>query len=105
MPKRTPEDDLGGQSSHLQKEAKRVQGSVPYQKWVASYEGEKENNGLSSSTWPEVDPDRCYQVAGKIVKGCEFPDNVLPVNAESVNPSLVQRIRVELRLAAGKLYR
>lgn len=42
--------------------------------------------------WLKADPQKNYSVGGTIVRGCDFAEGVLPVNAELADEQTLQRI-------------
>lgn len=53
-----------------------------------------------------ADPNAYYVISGeKIVKGRQFPEGILPINAQETLPSLDKKIQIELQLLQAQLKR
>lgn len=51
---------------------------------------------------PLADPREFYRVAGKIVSGKKFSENILPANAEPYQPSKLEGISLRLKEIFGR---
>lgn len=90
---RTPEHEQGrpivpGRTA-TRRRAAELQSSGPFRQYVEQFEsGKRENNPLSiapdSPEFSQADPEGIYQVGSKEIKGYQFSEGVLPVNATPV---------------------
>jgi hypothetical protein len=103
----SPETELAGCSSGLIRLAKERQRSGPYKDLTARYEEKEGENGSSSEEWLKANPRGYYEIRGEnlTVKGNQFAEMVLPVNAKETNPSLGKKISklVSRRLEISKI--
>jgi hypothetical protein len=102
------ENELAGCSSGLIRLAKERQRSGPFKDLIIHYEDEEKEGKNSSSPeeWPKANPRGYYEIRGEntTVKGNQFAEMVLPVNTKEINPSLRDKIKLELRLLKEKLF-
>ena len=102
---RSPENELAGYSSGLIKLAKERQKSGPFKGLVKQYE-EGERNNSSLEEWLQANPRGYYEIGGEktVIKGVQFAEGVLPINAKETNLPFVKKIKLELRLLKEKLF-
>ncbi|MDP3955478.1 MAG: hypothetical protein Q8Q15_03895 [bacterium] len=61
---------------------------------------------VNPSLWSKADPQKFYDICHEIVvKGCELPSSVLPINASETNPPFPTKVRVELRVLKSKVFK
>ena len=102
---RSPENELAGHRSRLIKLARERQKSGPFKSLVKHYE-EKGKNNSSLEEWPQANPRGYYKIGGEktVIKGAQFAEGVLPINAKETNLPFVKKIKLELRLLKEKLF-
>ncbi len=98
MARRTPESDLGGHGSKLQKEAEKTQRRGDFRAWASQYEGKPPPTETSPEI-PQVNPKAYYRApGGELLKGAELAPGPLPINLQEINPPWLERIKKELIL-------